>query len=78
MSLEGSPPPAETAFVRYAKLGALAFEFVGSIMAGVFIGYQLDAFFGTEPWLIALMTVASTAIGFYRMIQILRRFQRLR
>jgi F0F1-type ATP synthase assembly protein I len=62
--------------VRYAKYGAVAFEFVGSIAAGVFIGYQLDRYFATDPWLVMMMTIAGTVTGFYRMVQILRRFQR--
>ena len=70
------PPPREPAFVQYAKAGALAFEFIGTIAASVFLGYQLDAWLGTAPALIALMTIAGTAIGFYRMVQILRRFER--
>jgi len=66
----------EPAFVRYAKFGAIAFEFIGTIAAGVFIGYQLDRYFVTEPWLVLAMTIAGTVIGFYRMVQILGRFER--
>ena len=66
----------ESAFVRYSKYGALAFEFIGSILAGVFLGSQLDRYFGTDPWLVLGMTIAGTVIGFYRMVQILRRFER--
>lgn len=68
----------ETAFVRYAKAGALAFEFIGSITAGVFLGYQLDRYLGTAPWLVLVMTIAATVVGFYRMVQVLRRFERSR
>ena len=71
-----APPPREPPFVRYAKGGALAFEFVGTIAAGVFLGYQLDAWLGTEPGLTVVMTITGTAIGFYRMVEILRRFER--
>ncbi|MBI3771008.1 MAG: AtpZ/AtpI family protein [Deltaproteobacteria bacterium] len=72
----GREPPGGPAFVRYSKYGALAFEFLGAILAGVFIGSQLDRHFGTDPWLVLGMTIAGTAIGFYRMVQILRRFER--
>jgi ATP synthase protein I len=64
--------------LRYSKYIAVAFEFVGSIMAGVFLGAGLDRYFGTEPWLVLAMTIAGTVIGFYRMVQILRRFDRNR
>jgi len=67
-----------SAFVRYSKYGAVAFEFIGSILAGVFIGAQLDRYLGTDPWLVLAMTIAGTAIGFFRMVQILQRFERNR
>lgn len=72
------PHPArpEPAFVRYAKVGAVAFEFMGTIAAGVFVGYQLDVYLATGPWLVLAMTIAGTAIGFYRMVQVLIRFER--
>jgi len=66
----------ESAIFRYAKYSAVAFEFVGSIAAGVFVGSALDAWLQTEPWLVLTMTLAGTAIGFYRMIQILQHLQR--
>jgi F0F1-type ATP synthase assembly protein I len=69
-------PRSQGAFLRYAKYGAVAFEFLGSIAAGVFLGHALDEWLRTEPWLVLTMTIAGTVIGFYRMIQILRRFQR--
>ena len=70
------PEPRESPFVRYAKVGALAFEFIGTIAAGVFIGHQLDGYLATGPWLVLIMTLAGTAVGFYRMVQVLRRFER--
>lgn len=73
---QSNESPPESAFLRYAKYSAVAFEFLGSIAAGVFVGSALDAWLRTEPWLVLTMTVAGTVIGFYRMIQILRRFQR--
>lgn len=68
----------ESAFFRYAKYSAVAFEFIGTIAAGVFVGNALDAWLGTQPWLILAMTVAGTVIGFYRMVQILQQLQRPR
>jgi len=68
-------PRRESAFFRYAKYSAVAFEFIGSVAAGVFVGRALDAWLGTDPWLVLAMTIAGTGIGFYRMIQILQRLQ---
>lgn len=64
------------ALARYGKYGAVAFEFVGAITAGVFVGHALDAWLGTEPWFVAAMTIMGTVAGFYRMIVILRHFER--
>ena len=65
-----------SAFLRYAKYSAVAFEFIGSIAAGVFVGGALDAWLHTDPWLVLTMTIVGTVAGFYRMIQILQRLQR--
>lgn len=66
----------ESAFFRYAKYSAVAFEFIGSIAAGVFVGGALDAWLHTDPWLVLTMTIVGTVTGFFRMVQILQRLQR--
>ena len=76
MPTEDLPPRGQSAMLRYAKYSTVAFEFVGYIAAGVFVGNALDAWLQTAPWLILVMTIAGTAVGFYRMIQILRVLQR--
>lgn len=73
---EHKNPSQQNAFVRYAKYGTVAFEFLGSIAAGVFLGSTLDRWLQTEPWMVMCMTIAGTVIGFYRMVQILLQFQR--
>jgi F0F1-type ATP synthase assembly protein I len=69
-------PSRQAVLFRYAKYASVAFEFLGSIGAGVFLGSALDGWLDTSPWLVLFMTIAGTVIGFYRMIQILRRFER--
>lgn len=70
--------PGDSPWLRYAKYSAVAYEFIGSILAGVFLGSALDAWLGSKPWMVLSMTIVGTAIGFYRMVQLLRRFQRTR
>ena len=74
--MAGPDPARESPLLRYAKFFAVAWEFIGCVVAGVFIGYQLDRYFVTDPWLVLTMTIGGTAIGFYRMVQVLRRFER--
>lgn len=73
------PPPRRRKrnfWVVAGELTAIAFEFTGSIAAGVIVGWFADGRFGTEPWLLIVGTVLGTAAGFTRMVQILRHVQR--
>ena len=63
--------------VRYARYGAAAFEFSGTIAAGAAIGWLLDRWLGSAPYGLTVSTLAAVAGGFIRLIQILRRFERL-
>lgn len=63
-------------FVVAGELTAVAFEFTGSIAAGVIVGWFADGRFDTAPWLLIVGTLLGTAAGFTRMVQILRHVQR--
>ena len=41
--------------------------FLGSILAGVLLGWGLDTWLGTDPWLIVTGIVLGSIAGFYRM-----------
>ncbi|HEY2387269.1 MAG TPA: AtpZ/AtpI family protein [Candidatus Binatia bacterium] len=62
--------------VRSAKYWAVAFEFIGSVFGGIVGGIALDRWLGTGGWLALAMIIAGTVIGFYRMVQILQRYER--
>lgn len=40
--------------VRYMAFGT---ELAVTVVAGVVLGYKADAYFGTEPWLMLLLTL---------------------
>lgn len=69
-------PRSRNVWVVAGELTAIAFEFTGSVVAGVVVGWFADGRLGTEPWLLIAGTLSGTAAGFYRMIQILRLIQR--
>ena len=71
---DGSDTPSR--WVRYSQGAAIVFEFTGSVLAGVFVGYLLDRYFGTEPVLLIAVTLASVIGGFWRLVQVLRRLER--
>lgn len=62
----GSPAP----FARRAGLYlGVAFELPGTIVAGLLIGYFLDEYFGSSPWLLILVTAIAFAGAFIRLIR---------
>jgi F0F1-type ATP synthase assembly protein I len=44
-------------------------DFLGSILAGLLIGYIADRVLGTKPWLTVVMIVAGFCVGFWRMVR---------
>jgi F0F1-type ATP synthase assembly protein I len=69
------PPPHP--LVRYGRYGALAFEFTGTIGAGAFFGWLVDRWAGSAPWALVGCTVLAVAGGFVRLVQLVKRFERL-
>ena len=69
--------PPSGPVVRYARYGAVAFEFSGTIAAGAMVGWLLDGWLGSGPYMLVVSTLAAVVGGFVRLVQILRRFDRL-
>ena len=67
-------PPSP--IIRYGRYGAVAFEFSGGIAAGAFIGWWVDAKYGTAPYALLAMTLLAVVGGFIRLIRVVRRFER--
>ena len=68
------PPPAP--IIRYARYGAVAFEFSGTIAAGVMVGWMIDHWLGSDPYGVVTMTLLAVVGGFARLIQLVRGFDR--
>jgi ATP synthase protein I len=60
------------------QLTALGLEFSGSVLGGLALGYYLDQWLGTEPWLLVALTFGGMATAFLRIIALTRRFDRIR
>lgn len=60
--------------VRAAKYAALGLEFLATILGGLFLGYYLDLYFGTSPWLFTLVTLLSLVGALYRMARLAKKF----
>ena len=54
----------------------IGFEVPGTILAGLLIGYFLDDYFGTSPWLLIFATALAFTAAFVRLIQLRNLFAR--
>lgn len=75
----GSPNKArETKQIPFARRAGVylgvAFELPGTIVAGILIGYFLDDYFETSPWLLLAITAIAFAGAFFRLIRWVRFF----
>ncbi len=53
-------------------LTAIGFEFSGMVIGGVALGWWLDGYFQTAPWLIVAGMLCGSIGAFIRLIQLLR------
>jgi F0F1-type ATP synthase assembly protein I len=60
---------SQTPFLRRASLYlGVAFELPGTILGGLLVGYLLDNYFGTSPWLLITITLLAFAGAFVRLV----------
>jgi len=52
---------------HYFYIGTIGFHLVSGIVVGVLIGYYLDKFFNTSPWLTIIFFFFGVAAGFRNM-----------
>jgi ATP synthase protein I len=69
-------PPRRNPWLMASQLTAIAWEFLGSIVAGVVLGWLADRQFGSAPWGLIVCTLLGTSTGLYRMIVVVRQFDR--
>ena len=81
MSREGEPPeePADrnsARFVKIAKYAAIGIQFPSTIFAGLVVGYLLDRYLGTDPWLLVAMAFGGFFVAVAQLIQWVRRLSK--
>ena len=59
-----------------ARYGAAGLEFSSPMLAGAIIGHYLDRYFKTDPYLTLVFFLLGVFAGFYRLVTILRDFQK--
>lgn len=60
------------------QMAALGLEFSSAVIGGLILGYYLDEWLGTEPWLMLLGTFGGLGTAVARMIALTRRFEKIR
>lgn len=75
--MSGMARRRSSSIVRYARGGAIAFEFSGTIGGGALCGWFLDRQLGTEPWLLITLLMVGAVGGFMRLIHLVRRFDEI-
>jgi len=56
--------------------GTLGLHIVSAIIVGLVIGYFLDDYFGTKPWMIMIFFLVGVVAGFKMVFEDFRRLQR--
>jgi ATP synthase protein I len=63
-------------FRRFGELSTVALTLPSSIAIGLFMGYFLDKWLGTDPWLLLLFLVFGIASGLLSLFRGLRKLER--
>jgi ATP synthase protein I len=58
---------------RLAELSSIAMILPASIAVGLFFGYLLDRWLGTEPWLLLIFTVLGIVSGLLSLFRALKK-----
>jgi ATP synthase protein I len=67
--------PSKTNYRKIAAISSLGLMLPSSIIIGLFLGYYLDKFFGTHPWLLLVFFILGAVSGFYSLLRGLSKFK---
>jgi F0F1-type ATP synthase assembly protein I len=62
--------------LRFGRSFALFWDFVGTVLAGAFVGWFIDSRFDTEPYATLGLVILGVVGGFLRLMRSLRRLER--
>ncbi len=68
--MESPPQKGSTGpTLKGAQFIGLGFEMVVPVVLLMYVGYRLDAWLGSKPWLFLLGALLGIAVGFYSMFK---------
>lgn len=71
---DGRSGKAEPPFVKIGRYAAVGLEFPSTVLGGMFLGYVLDSYLSSFPWLTASFTILALVGAFIRLVQVFKRF----
>jgi len=69
-------PPKQPKFRKVAELSSLGLMLPSSIAVGLFIGYQLDKLFNSQPWMLIIFLLLGVASGFISLFRGLKKYSK--
>jgi ATP synthase protein I len=63
-------------FRKVADVSSLAMALPAGIAVGLFIGYGLDRWLKTDPWMLVIWTLLGVVSGFLNLIRGLRKYEK--
>ncbi len=67
--------PSKIDFKKIAGLSSLVLMLPSSIAVGLLIGYYLDKWFKTDPWLLITFLLLGIVSGFYSLLRGLNKYK---
>ena len=67
--------PSKTDLKKIAGLSSLVLMLPSSIAVGLLIGYWLDKWLGTDPWLLITFLLLGIFSGFYSLLRGLNKYK---
>ena len=61
-------------FLQYLSIGTIGLHLVSGVIVGVLIGYFLDNYFDTSPWLTIIFFFLGVAAGFRNMYKDVQKY----
>lgn len=74
--LPKKPPKYKKAFDQISRYGTVGLELGISVAIGIVIGFYLDKWLGTSPWLTIIMMLCGTISGFKRIYYALKEIEK--
>ena len=69
-------PDRRNLWVVVGQLTSVAWEFFAAILAGAILGHFADRYFGSSPWGLITCTLLGSCTGLYRMVVMLKHFEK--